>query len=132
MGLPFIPEPVEKMVERFQKAFEHEFDVDKIANGAPDRPGTHRENVFDYEDGIRLIISKDRSGERVFIHLSASSLKEMGGKEMLESMVKRFLVLNAAPFEGQGAASSTDGVIHILIPVGIGCDNDPADSWKKA
>lgn len=133
--MPFTPEPVEQMIERFQKALEREFNADKISNGDPDRPGVHRENVFDYEDGIRLIISKDRARGNLFIHISASSQKgNVGGKEMLKIMVQRFVVLNATPFAGLGEASaSTGGVIHLIIPMGqMDQNDDPADSWKKA
>ncbi len=38
-----------------------------------DRPSDHRENVFDTEDGIRLIISKDKSDAITsVIHFSGS------------------------------------------------------------
>jgi hypothetical protein len=38
-----------------------------------DRPGIHDENVFDFHDGLRLIASMDRYGERgTYLHVSAS------------------------------------------------------------
>lgn len=132
MGLPFQQESVESMQARFSQALDREFDADKIADGEPDRPGLHRENVFDFEDGIRIIISKDRTRGNLFLHLSGSSqLGRVSFKTMLEEMVKRLLVLNQRPFSGVAEASaSTEGVIHLVIPLGAK-QEDPADSWKS-
>jgi len=58
--LPFQPEPLA--------------DLWVAVQNMNDRPGLHRENVFDFEDGLRLIISKDRlfSDPKENVHLSAS------------------------------------------------------------
>lgn len=72
--LPFRPAPVETLRERFPLA------LDRVwrdpAEDAPERPGMFRTHVFDFEHGMRLIISKERhaiiNGGRLHIHVSAS------------------------------------------------------------
>jgi hypothetical protein len=57
--LPFEPEPLESLQARFPKALERIWVVP--SNGdMPDRPGMHREHLFDFESGLRLLISIDR------------------------------------------------------------------------
>lgn len=37
-----------------------------------DRPGCHSENIFDFFDGLRLIVSMDRYDHGINLHVSAS------------------------------------------------------------
>jgi hypothetical protein len=67
--LPFISEPIEQLKARFPKALEK---VWVITIPMPDRPGLHRENVFDFPNGIRLLISRDNLIDKTEIHVSAS------------------------------------------------------------
>ena len=70
MPLIFKAEKVEEMRARYSKALEKLWIPTEHMK---DRPGLHRENVFDFEDGLRLLISRDLFpliGER--IHVSAS------------------------------------------------------------
>lgn len=68
--IPFEPESIEKLKERLPKALEK---IWKVTNPMPDRPGLHREHVFDFESGIRLLISRDQlKREKPEIHVSAS------------------------------------------------------------
>lgn len=68
MPLPFIPESIESMRARFHKALEK---VYIPSEDMEDRPGLHRENLFDFENGLRLLISKENlQGNK--IHVSAS------------------------------------------------------------
>jgi len=139
MGLSFQPESNEKLAERFSRALDRIYDAEEISNKLDaDRPGLHRENVFDFEDGVRIIISRDRARDKIFLHLSGISQNgKVSGKDMLELMIKRFVNLMRRPFAGMAEASaSSGGVVHMVIPMGengefIGND-DPADSWKKA
>lgn len=119
MGLPFQPEPIEKLAVRYQKAMEKVYDADKITQGQIDRPGLHRENVFDFEDGIRLIISKDRTSGRLYIHISGSSTKgPMSGAQMLKEMLEKFMELRKEPLEGVAEASASGGgIIHVIIRI---------------
>lgn len=80
--MPFIPEPLEDLKARFPKCLEK---IWNVTDPMPDRPGFHREHLFDFESGMRLLISNDCMIPRApDIHVSASweycspqSLKEM-------------------------------------------------------
>lgn len=72
MGLPFQRESLDSIRKRLPQALAVIYDVRSILNGG-DRPGLHRENVFDNEDGIRTVISLDRDdGAPPVLHLSFS------------------------------------------------------------
>ena len=68
--LPFQKEPLEKLKARFPKAIEKVWIVN---DPMIDRPGLHREHLFDFESGMRLLISKDKLvNEEPELHVSAS------------------------------------------------------------
>ena len=69
--LPFKPQAIEVLRSRYPAALRKVFDCTK---GVPrPRPGELYSQVFDCDDGIRLIISRDRETESdVYLHLSAS------------------------------------------------------------
>ena len=71
--IPFIPEPLAALQQRFLAALEVICDIQRIESGSTPRPGTQRQHVFDWEDGVRMIISRDQLENRhVVVHLSAS------------------------------------------------------------
>lgn len=68
--IPYIPETVDQARARFSAAIEPLFDLED-----PQCPsaGASRTHVFDFEDGLRLVISRDFHPDTgVQIHLSAS------------------------------------------------------------
>lgn len=65
------PEPLEILRARYPRALEFVYCPEACASGAI-RPGEVAANVFDFEDGLRLIISRDRMEGRVVLHFSAS------------------------------------------------------------
>lgn len=68
--LKFEAEPLEQLKARFPKAL---VKIWQVTNPMPDRPGLHRTNVFDFESGMRLLISMDMIVfARPEIHVSAS------------------------------------------------------------
>jgi hypothetical protein len=70
MPIPFRVETIEQMKLRFPKALEK---VWIPVDGMEDRPGLHREHVFDFLSGIRLLISRDKLSRGISkIHISAS------------------------------------------------------------
>lgn len=129
MGLPFAKETMQQLKDRFNKALEKVWDVDAIAIDPEkiDRPAQHREHVFDFEDGIRLIISKDKTDGNLFIHISGSSLiKKISDKEMLEELIKKLVELNGSAFNVEGMASVTPGgIIHFLLPINKSQNKEP-------
>lgn len=81
MGLDFEPEPISMMKARLPSALTDTWLASEWETfedwARKDRPGKHRKHVFDFESGLRLIISRDRfnlQGKAIppFIHLSAS------------------------------------------------------------
>lgn len=70
--LPIKPESIEQLRARFPQALEGIYHSDAVAQGG-DRPGNHRRHIFDFPQGMRLIISRDRLGTaRACLHVSAS------------------------------------------------------------
>jgi hypothetical protein len=75
--MPPVPQTAESLAvlrARYAAALEHVYDVEAIRRGAV-RPGEVAANVFDFEDGLRLIVSRERypDGE-ILLHFSASFL----------------------------------------------------------
>lgn len=70
--LPFQVEPLEVLRARFTKALERIWTMQDIHAG--NRPGLHREYVFDFASGLRLLISNDNffNEDGLVIHVSAS------------------------------------------------------------
>lgn len=89
MGIPHKPETIEAHRARIDEATrplwivaDVQQDVLKRGNAA-DTPGKHRRHVFDFEDGLRLIVSRDNLPMKlesinydIVLHVSASFEKE--------------------------------------------------------
>lgn len=128
MALKFTPEPIKKLQQRFYKAIQPIWDANEI-NDDPeaDRPGLHRNHVFDCEDGIRLIISKDKIGgfkngvgtpEEKVIHFSCSftndKYKELHPEKILQLCRDRFMEISDNVWLYKLVAVSKAGVPHFI------------------
>jgi hypothetical protein len=72
-------EPLAAMRARYPKALEFVYDSTAIITGNAIRPGECASSVFDFTDGVRLIVSRERMPDgSVVLHLSASF--KNGGK----------------------------------------------------
>jgi hypothetical protein len=71
--VPNTPEPLRNLQDRYHKAVAYIYSVDSIREGAI-RPGEIAANVFDFEDGLRLIISREccEGFNGTVIHFTAS------------------------------------------------------------
>jgi hypothetical protein len=70
MRVPWRPEPVTALQARYAAAVEHLYEGRELAGS---RPGNQRQHVFDWADGLRLIVSRERTAEgRVGVHFTAS------------------------------------------------------------
>ena len=123
MTLPFEPEIDEMLQNRFEKALERVYDVETMMNGGlnEDRPGVKREHVFDFQDGVRLIISKDRTAKgKTFLHVSGSSYnKKMSPEELIKVMAEKILELHKGNISGvMQAVKTSGGIIHMLLELG--------------
>ena len=104
--LPFKPETIEALKVRYPAALERVFDVRELTGPVDDRPGLKREHVFDFEDGLRLIVSREMHDRGLCLHLSASmagptgqAISEEGMKEFAAFVMRHILLLwNATKF----------------------------------
>jgi hypothetical protein len=66
-------EPLAAMKARYPKALEFLYDSTAIIQGNAIRPGECASSIFDFTDGVRLIISREQMPDgSVVLHLSAS------------------------------------------------------------
>lgn len=89
--LPFVPEPLEALKVRYPEAVKETYIAEGVARGLIPPPSAKREHVFDCEDGMRLIISREMfpSGH-IGIHLSASfTAIDSPGVLALQEQMKR-------------------------------------------
>lgn len=78
MALPRNPMTVEQHQARLPEALKRLWDVVAMdAEGGADRPGLCPANVFDFPDGLRLIVGRERQAEPngEVVHVSASVFK---------------------------------------------------------
>ena len=68
MPLPFEPEIEEMMKARFNDALSPVYILKGVEQGG-ERPGQSRKHVFDYFDGTRLIISRDKVSTMGLIYM---------------------------------------------------------------
>lgn len=133
--LTFEPETIEQLKSRFLKALETSWSVKRAIKDSDNTPGKKREHVFDFEDGIRIIISRDRFEGIQVIHFSASfgnvesfmktyprqkgiTLQEDKDR-IVELMKKRFIEISGFPESERIKFLGTHGsklIPHWIIP----------------
>ena len=73
MTVHWRPEPLTALRARYPAALEHVYDAADLVLGL--RPGNQPQHVFDWVDGLRLIVSRERTADgRTAIHFTASIL----------------------------------------------------------
>ena len=70
--LEFQPEPVEELKARYPEALEDVFNPLRIQANPELSPGKKRKHTFDFENGLRLIVSVDEFKKERVTHYSAS------------------------------------------------------------
>ena len=118
--IPFEPEGMRLMKARFAEAVRKVYELDAVEAGLEQRPGVERKHVFDFEDGMRLIVSRDRLEGEVSLHVSVSFMpgREVTGREFLVSVLSRVTDMSG----GKGVEglvqvfTSEAGVVHFLFP----------------
>ncbi len=127
--LPFQPESMESARKRLPQALEQVFLIADVVGG--DRASSFRAHVFDFDDGVRLIISRDElyAGHRPQVHVSAS-LHAIGewqekARPIYEGGAQAFLRLIADRWHELGRAGSLKligcsehGVPHFIEVIG--------------
>ncbi len=71
-----IPQPIAVLAGRFSEAIVEEYDATAVLHGAQEGPARKPQHVFEFEQGIRLIISIDKIGAEAKLHVSASFNRE--------------------------------------------------------
>jgi hypothetical protein len=83
--LPFEPESEFLLKQRYKDAVEPVYSLDEMEG--PNRPSLRRQHVFDFQDGLRLIITRERYPEgQVVLHWSASIDKDIFIKDKFPSV----------------------------------------------
>jgi len=70
--LDFKPESFEDLQKRFYKSLEKIYIGNDILNGITEPPSQNPNCVFDFSDGLRMIISKELDRDETVIHISTS------------------------------------------------------------
>ncbi len=85
--LDFEPESVATARARFPKALREHFDPMNAALGRVVPPSKTRKNVFDFDEGIRIIVSVDNLQTKVVLHFSGS-FTEDGANTLMDRALK--------------------------------------------
>lgn len=64
------PQSYDTLRQRYPEALRQVYDID--AGILDPRPGEQAQHIFDHTDGVRLIISRDKSDGKTILHVSAS------------------------------------------------------------
>lgn len=116
--LPFEPEPTIVLKARYSEALKDVYDPKEIAANPELAPSKKRKHVFDFEDGLRLIVSVDKNGMNRLTHYSVSMYPTnffTDGAKFLGFILEHVKELRTTPMSGQIVAMSTEqGIIHLL------------------
>lgn len=125
MIIPFEPEPIEKLKLRFPNALKKEWNQNTIPFLDKIRPGQDRTYIFDFQNGLRLIISKDNLKELggLHIHISASGnnkdvFKNINSIEYLTSYIETHYLLLGGKGNLEWVGFSKGKVPHWKIKIG--------------
>jgi len=122
--LPREPETLAEMKLRFPKAVESVIDIYKVRSGEQESPNNLRKHVFDFPDGMRMIVSRDVFDDgRVLYHASASgseaygeSIRDEGVRGVAEDLLLRLAALRGEhPSNEISSFVSKKGMLHIMF-----------------
>ncbi len=148
--IPFQPETIDEVKRRYPSAVRDVYDTKQIHLGHQERPSNQRKHVFDFFDGMRLIISHE-TGEikpsdcDEFVHVSASfeeksliasklrHLAGIKGKRIVQIKFcdmakKRFQCISGESCSLVPAGVSKENIPHWYLPIEKG-ENEM--KWEK-
>ncbi len=86
--IEYFPEKDEQLLARFSKAFEKVYDAKKVVTDpTAERPGQNKNCIFDFEDGIRLIVSRELLNGKEVVHFSGSVNEALYKGMIIESVL---------------------------------------------
>lgn len=110
------PEPLERLKLRYSKALEELYIQLDVSRGIRVRPGSQPSNVFDFADGIRLIISKEQQPDgRLVIHISGSAMGSDGHPIKLTDNLIHHIVEHYGLISGNLGSLEVVGISHESI-----------------
>lgn len=112
--LPFEPESFESARARFHRALEFTYKAVDNGPGAGIRPGEVRQNVFDLEDGQRLVVSRRRAPDNSVRLVVSASIRP---NSRLQRRLQREISHSDKPFPEalQDALAGFHGEIPALL-----------------
>ena len=118
MTLPFEPELTEFLRNRFLEATKNIYDSVDIERLKQERFSKDRKHVFDFQDGVRFVVSKERVHGEIFLHINVSfpSGDEIRGKELVEMVMRRVYEIRGKNVPGNILAFEASGRAHFLFP----------------
>jgi len=123
--MPYAPEPVESARKRMPAALHDVYDPLEVEAGKQTRPGLLRKHVFDFEDGMRMIVSRETMDGKLWIHASFSWFAPPPVLEIAESRIEERL-RQAVGYTGFMQLvmrfATPKGILHLLM------DPDRVDS----
>lgn len=136
----FEPEPEADLKARFRKAVEQAL---WVRQAIKDPPSGHREHVFDFSNGLRLIISRERCSKRDragYIHLSASLVPRSTLWDLVRRMglggTQYFLVLSLSYFQRIGGSQRHMELVGVSegkgVPHWVSTSDYPMDEILRA
>lgn len=122
--LSVMSEPLVKLKARFTKAVSHPVDVQNVLAGIVPVPSGLRKHVFDFEDGMRMIVSIDIISGTYFLHVSVSgndsylkSIESEGFDGLVEDSLLRITAFtNGTPSDNLRSTIS-NSVLHLIFEV---------------
>lgn len=118
--IQFKPEPLGSLKSRFKEALIDSYCVANVKENPEERPGDKPRHVFDFEDGIRLIVSRDVIKSQEVIHFSGSFEPaiysgSMNMQHILDLMVYKFIVLWGTKPHVNFVGFTSKGIPHWCI-----------------
>lgn len=121
--LPFEPESIEELKARYTDAIQEVFNPIEVAEDPDLSPGKRRKHVFDFEDGLRLIVSVDQLDSSAFprvTHYSASLVEYLCDINQFEKpidyvefVVERINKIRPRAMFGKVVTKIDKGVLHV-------------------
>ena len=110
------------MKNRYHLAVVEPVDTSKVREGLIPAPSKDRKHVFDYSDGMRLVISVDKVIDQKFLHVIVSgderyakSIEDEGYDGVVEDLILRLCALRGSAPPNKIRSYKSNSVLHIMF-----------------